>query len=93
MLIKSVTERKSRILLAGVLALLTQAAWTDEPDAAASKAPVAERPAEAIRQTDADAQAYIEALNRRLLQDLARDLEAISASRIELVIAEVPTRG
>jgi hypothetical protein len=93
MLIKSVTERKSRILLAGVSALMTQAAWSEESKPTEPEAIVDSRQADARQQVEADAKAYIEALNRRLMQELARDLEAIGAARVELVIAEVPTRG
>jgi hypothetical protein len=46
-----------------------------------------------LLQLEADAKAYMEALNQRLAEELARDLKAIGAPRVELVIAEVPTRG
>jgi hypothetical protein len=91
MMLKSVTERKSRILLAGVLAVMTQVAWSDDNRQAPE--PAVPVPAALLLQLEADAKAYMEALNQRLAEELARDLEAIGAPRVELVIAEVPTRG
>jgi hypothetical protein len=93
MMIKSVREGKSPMLLAGVLALMTQSAWSDETQEASEPVAVAEAVAAARQRVEADAQAYIEALNQRLSEELARDYEAIGAARTVLVIAEVPTRG
>ena len=87
------TQGTSRILLSSALALSAQSAWSDDGQAARDQAAGSEKTATAREQLEADVQAYIEAINRRLAEDLARDLEAIAASRIEIVIAEVPTRG
>ena len=93
MMRKSVTEGK-RLLLAGVLALVAQGAWSEESTDA--KAPAA---AETATETSArpaleiDISAFVEALNKRLSEQLRRDLEALNATRVELAIAEVPTRG
>jgi hypothetical protein len=99
MMIKTTPEMKSRVLIAAVLGLLSQSAWSDQGQAATSALPEVRvtAPRQKIEIADlkisTDAQGYIEALNRRLAEDLAKDLEAIRASRVELVIAEVPTRG
>jgi hypothetical protein len=93
MMLKSVTEGKT-LLLAGVLALVAQGAWSDEsndakaPAAAGTATETSDRPALEI-----DISAYIEALNKRLSEQLQRDIEALNAARVELAIAEVPTRG
>ena len=79
------------VLITGVLAFLSQSAWTDQEEVRVTSERTAIEIAEPKIATDA--QAYIDALKLRLAEDLAKSLEAISASRIELVIAEAPTRG
>lgn len=92
MMLKSVTEGK-KLLLAGVLALVAQGAWSEESNdakqlAAGNATETSARPAHEV-----DISAYIEALNKRLSEKLAREIDALNAGRVELVIAEVPTRG
>jgi hypothetical protein len=94
MMRKSVTPGTSRILLAGVLALVAQGARSDESSAAHRPAVAPQETETAARQRiEIEIQAYIEALNKRLAEELAREIEASSASSIEIAIAEVPTRG
>jgi hypothetical protein len=98
-MIKTMTEGKARVLIASALALLSQGAWSD--DGQAAREAVADitvsipnqRIEIAAEKIEASASAHIEALNRRIAQDLAESLEAISNTRFELAIAEVPTRG
>jgi hypothetical protein len=92
MMLKSVTEGKSRILLAGVLALIAQGAWSDESNDSQEPA-VAATEISVRRQVEVDIRTSIEAFNKRLSEELARAIEATNASRIEFAIAEVPTRG
>lgn len=99
MMIKTVTEGKTRVLIAGALALLTQGVWADDGQAARNAPDVVKvsvsRDAVVTEEAklDADAQAHIESLNRHIAAELEKNLEAIGFARIELVIAEVPTRG
>lgn len=99
MMIKTVTEGKTRVLIAGALALLTQGAWADDGEAARQapaevKVSMPNQPI-VIAETklENDASEHIEALNRYLAAELEASLEAIRISRVELVLAEVPTRG
>jgi hypothetical protein len=98
-MIKTKTERNARVLIAGALALLSQGAWSEDErargDAAADiKVSIPNQRIEiAVEKIEASASTHIEALNRRFEQDLAESLEAISNTRFEVVIAEVPTRG
>jgi hypothetical protein len=94
MMRNSVTDGKSRVLLAAVLALFAQGAWSDERRADLEPAVAPEETPSAARQRiEVEIRAYIEALNKRLTEELAREIEASNASRVELAIAEVPTRG
>lgn len=92
-------ESRRSLLLAGMLALFSQAALSGEANAARPEpeqitvtAPRAEIaiPKPAI---ETDAEAVIEAMNRRIAKDLEQSIEAISNARIELAISEFPTRG
>jgi hypothetical protein len=94
MLRKSVTEGTSRILLAGVLALVAQGAWSGERSEAREPAVApTEAQTAAHQRIEVEIRAYIEALNKRLIEKLARAIEATNAARIELAMPEVPTRG
>lgn len=93
--------RRSALLLAGTLALFSQAALSDEANAARAE-PAAEEvrvsaPSQEIAIADpkieTSAEAAIEAINRRIADDLERSVEAMSGARVELVISEFPTRG
>jgi hypothetical protein len=92
-MLKSVTEGRSRVLLAGVLALIAQGALSEESVRSEEPTTVATTESSARLQVEIDVRAYIEALNKRLSEALAREIEALHASRIEIAIAEVPTRG
>jgi len=98
-MIKTTTAGKSRVLIAGALALLSQGAWADGGEAAkvaASRVTVSipdQRIEIAAEKIDPSVRAHIEALNRQFAKELAERLEAIGKSRFELAIAEVPTRG
>jgi hypothetical protein len=92
MMLKSVKAGNSRILFAGVLALIAQGAWSDESNDSQEPA-VAVTETSVRPQVKVDINAYIEAFNERLSEELARAIEATNASRIEFAIAEVPTRG
>jgi hypothetical protein len=90
---------RQRVLLAGALALVSQAALSDETNAARTEAEelTVSAPSQEIAIADprieTDAEAVIEAMNRQVAADLARIIEAISGARIELAISESPTRG
>jgi len=99
MKIETVTNRKLSLLVAGALALTSQVAVSGDPSAARSEPEeltvTAPRPqigfvSPAI---EIDTKELIEALNRRLKEDLEKSLDAIGKSRIELAISEVTTRG
>ena len=91
MKIKTTLAVSRPVLIAAALALLSQSAWSDQEEVRVTSPRMAIEIAQPKIATDA--QAYIDALKQRLAEDLAKSLEAISASRIELVIAEAPTRG
>lgn len=100
MMRKTTKLRMSRVLVAGAVALLSQGAWSDDGNIAASASTTVgiqlPRPqmAPVHAKIASEVKAHVEALNRRLAEDLARALEeTLDASRIELAIAEVPTRG
>ena len=90
---KSVTNRKVGVLLAGVFALISQGAWSDEGSAENQLKAEDAKVAAAREQVEAHAREFIEALNRRLAEELQQNLVEIDAPRIELAIVEVPTRG
>ncbi|MDX1561956.1 MAG: hypothetical protein R3305_03475 [Gammaproteobacteria bacterium] len=87
---------RSRLSLALVAALLSSTALSGE-------APRARMPAQSevgIKETaltaaqiEAETKAYREALEKRIADELAKSLATIEAPRIQLVMAEVPTRG
>jgi hypothetical protein len=95
----TVAARKHRIVVAGALALMSQGAISGDSNASRNQfeelTVTAPRPQ--IEMTDArietDVKEQIEAVNRRFAKDLKNDLTTIGNTRIELVIAEVPTRG
>jgi predicted metalloprotease len=97
MVLKSVTEGETRFLLAGVLALMAQGAWSESNNDAQKPAVAATETvtvtAAAERPIEVDVRAHIDALNKRLVDELSRQIKALDANRSELVIAEVPTRG
>jgi hypothetical protein len=99
MMIHTVTDRKHSILVAGVLALISQSAFSGDVNTAKREPEVltvtAQRPSTEIvdARIETDIKAQIDALDRRFATDLENDLKAIGSSRIELVISEVPTRG
>ena len=93
------TVTGNHALVAAALALLTQGAMSDETRVNASRSeevrvsiprPKTEIEAPVIK---TDTKEMIEALNRQLAQDLERHLAVIGETRVELAIAEVPTRG
>ena len=96
-MLKSVTEGTTPVLLAGALALMAQGAWSDE-NRDSSTEPVVIVTATATATSaklpvEIDIRAYIEALNKQISDELTREIEALNAARVELAIAEVPTRG
>lgn len=91
MKIKTTLAVSRPVLIAGVLALLSQSAWTDQEEVRVTSPRMTSEIA--VPKIATDAQAYIDALKQRLAEDLTKSLEAIRSSRIELVIAEAPTRG
>lgn len=99
MFIERVTERKSRFLIAGALALLSQGALSDEQQDADRLQPVVKvtAPSQQIEvaspKLGTDLSYHQKVVDQQHQEDLERSLQAISPSRIELVIAEVPTRG
>lgn len=99
MKMQSAFESRQRALLAGVLALFSQVALSDEANASRSEAEEVRvsAPSQEIVIADprieTDAEAMIEAMNRQIAEDLKRSIEAISGTRIELVVSEFPTRG
>lgn len=99
MMIRMVTDRKSLALAAGLLALASQGASGENAPVASHEATVitvtAPRQDVAVPspQIEADMKAVIEALNRTLALELEQSLKAMEPARIELAMAEVPTRG
>jgi len=96
MKIKSVTAGKARALLATALALMAQGAWSEERNVErepASTVAANETVASLRRSVEIEIRAIIEDLNKRLSEQLVREIEALNAARVELAIAEVPTRG
>ena len=92
-------DSRQRFLLAGALALFSQAALSGEASAARPEPEeirvVARSQEIAIPdpKIPTDALAIIESMNRRVAEDLERSIEAISGARIELAVSEFPTRG
>lgn len=96
MMLKTVTAGKTRVLLAAALAVMAQGAWSEESNDSQEPAGTAaanETVTSSERPVEIDIRAYIEALNKRLADELAREIEALNAARIELAMPEVPTRG
>ena len=98
MLMDTWLKSKRRILVMGALGLFSHAALSSEVEAngkteqltvSASRAEIAV--VDPRIETDTDA--VIDAINRRIAEDLARSLEAIGNARIELAVSEFPTRG
>jgi hypothetical protein len=98
-MIKTSKAGKSRVLIAGALALLSQGAFSEEGRAAKDTAADItvsipnQRIEVEVAKLEASAREHIEALNARIAQEWAERLEAIGRKRFELVIVEVPTRG
>jgi hypothetical protein len=96
---KKITVRDRRVLSAAALVLLSQGAWSDDGQAPRSESAAVSLPLPAAlasvhAKIEAEVRAHVEALNRRLAEELARRLEEdMRSSCIELVMAEVPTRG
>ena len=86
-------------LIAAALALTGQGVLSDETSVKAAEQEVVRvttpRPAGGLEAPaiSTDARETVEALRRQLARDLERQLDAIGKPRVELVIAEVPTRG
>jgi hypothetical protein len=96
MMQKSATAGKTRVLLAAALALMAQGALSEESKVARQPAgteAASETLASATRLAESEIRAFIEALNKRLAEELAREIEALNAARIEFAMPEVPTRG
>ena len=88
-------EATLRVMLAAALVVSNQAATSaanGEPDVIRATAPRVEAD---VRQSkiEVDVAALIEAVDRRVAEDLKKDLEVIGAPRIELAISEAPSRG
>ena len=98
-MMQTVTERKRNLLVAGVLALISQGALSGEVAPVSTRMEVvrvtAPRPASQIVDARIEVRAaeLIEAINARIEKDLRKSLDAIRPTRIELAISEVPTRG
>ena len=95
---QKVTERKIQAVIGGLLVLFSQAALSE--GIVATRAPeviwvTAPRIAAQIRESQIrdDMADLIDAINRRVAEDLAKSIDAIGMPRIELVISETPTRG
>jgi hypothetical protein len=100
---RQIKERMNRAALAGALVLLSQAALGDESQVS-MRAPEIVRvtlphdwtafasPTQFV-DSRSHFDALVEALDKSVALDLARQVEALGASRTELAIAEVPTRG
>jgi len=95
MKLKTVTAGKTTVVLAAALALMAQSALSEERNVEREPASIAanETVAALKRSVEVEIRAYIEALSKRLSEELAREIEALNAARVELAIAEVPTRG
>lgn len=103
MMSRKVKERMSRAVLAGALVLLSQAALSSE-GLEAARAPEKvivtlpqdwagySLPTKVVSSSEQFA-ALTEALDKRVATDIARQLESMEVSRVELAIGEVPTRG
>lgn len=95
---KTWMKGKRHILIAGALGLFSQAALSgeakadSEPEQLRVSAPRFEIATTDVR-IEANTDAVIEAINRRIAQDLERSLEAIGNKRIEIAASEFPTRG
>lgn len=99
------TARNSLALVAGLFALASQGAFSEDAAVTAPEAQaVQETPVikvSAQRETieierprlESDLAPTIESLNRLLAKDLEQRMKAIEIERIELAITEVPTRG
>lgn len=93
---KTVTAGKTPVVLAAALALMAQGASSEERNVErqpAGTAAASETIAALKRSVEIEIRASIEALGKRLSEELAREIEALNAARVELAIAEVPTRG
>jgi phage gp29-like protein len=99
MMTKTATERTKRVLMAGALVLLSQAAWSeggqDQKSGITEVHVIAQRlPKEPVDvKIETDIRSHVEELNRHLAEELAKRREAIFAAPIQLVVAEVQTRG
>lgn len=99
MMMQTVTERKRNLVVAGVLALISQGALSSEVVPASQGIEIVRVTAQRPPITGSDSQIeiraveMIEAMNRQVEKDLESTLDAIRPTRIELVISEVPTRG
>ena len=99
------TAKNSLALVAGLVALASQGAFSEDATVAPAKPEVGQdqavitvtAPRQAIEiaspELESDLSATIESLNRLLAKELEQRMDAIEAERIELAIAEVPTRG
>jgi hypothetical protein len=96
MKLKTVTAGKTPVVLAAALALMAQSASSEERNIErqpAGTATAIETIESLKRSVEIELRAYVEALSKRLSEELAREIEALNAARVELAIAEVPTRG
>jgi hypothetical protein len=100
---RKVKESLSRALVAGALVLLSQAALSGEGQEV-TRAPEVIRvtlPHDWIAfaspsielDTSQQFKALSDALDKSVAKDIARRIEMLDVSRVELAIAEVPTRG
>jgi len=80
------------LILASPIAAGSEAGRAESPEVVRVTAP---KPSVAVvdSSVETNAAAILEAIGRRLQQDLKDRLEAIAPARIELVMAEIPSRG
>jgi hypothetical protein len=71
---------------------MSQVALAEEAPATEDQVAV-KVPALSAEQIEADTRAYIEALNRRLAEDLAESLKFNEADRLDLASAELAAQG
>lgn len=101
-----VNTKLKQMLSASVIVLLSPWAFGDEPKSNERLDASSGNTSDVIRVTarnqkveaiapdiELDAAETFERLQRQLAEELAKDLKDMSKSRIEFVIAEVPTRG
>ena len=98
MIRQTAMEWKQRLMLTGVVALLSPVALSAEVTPAGQLDVItvtAPRVVSEVRPTkiEVDVAALIDAIEERIADDQEQNLEAIGGRRIELAIVGIPTRG